>query len=100
MSDDQQVERITILGEEIPVRIADTDGVAREAVNLVEEKVQSIQEGSNSPSNLQVALLSSLNIAGEYIKQKRETQEQQLSESTADRLRSLSDRIENLLADE
>jgi cell division protein ZapA (FtsZ GTPase activity inhibitor) len=99
MNNEQDVERITILGEELPVRVTDSDGVAREAVELVEDKLQSIQEGSNPPSNLQLALLSSLNLAGELVKKRREHEEDTLSPETSDRLRSLSARLENLLAE-
>lgn len=100
MNNDRELERITILGEELPVRVTDSDGVAHEAVELVQKKIQSIQEGSDPPSNLQLALLSSLNLAGELVQTRRENEEDSLSEETADRLRSLSARLEELLVDE
>lgn len=99
MSDSSEVERLTILGEELPVRISDTDGVAREALELVEEKIESIRQGSNPPSNLKLALLSSLNLAGELVKEKTNPQEDTLSEETAQRLNQLSDRLDKLLSE-
>ncbi len=100
MNNDRDVERITILGEELPVRVTDSDGVAHEALDLVREKIESIQEGSDPPSNLQLALLSSLNLAGELVQTKRKNEEDSLSEESADRLRSLSARLEDLMAEE
>jgi len=100
MTNDRDVENIKILGEELPVRVTDSDDVAQKAVELVQEKIESIQESSNPPSNLQLALLSSLNLAGELVQTRRENEEDSLSEETVDRLRSLSTRLEELLTEE
>lgn len=99
MSDPSDVERLTILGEELPVRISDSDGVAHEALKLLEQKIESIREGSNPPSNLKLALLSSLNLAGELVKERKNPNEETLSEETTQRLNQLSDRLDKLLSE-
>ncbi len=100
MSDPDQVERLTLLGEELPVRVSEEDDLARQAVKLVREKLDSVGEGSGSPSDLQAALLSSLNLAGDLVRKRRKDRKQHLSEDTTDRVRNLTERIDELLARE
>jgi cell division protein ZapA (FtsZ GTPase activity inhibitor) len=98
MSDSNDVERLTILGEELPVRISEEDQLARKAMNLVKDKLDTVEENADSPSNLQRALLSSLNLAGDLVRERRESKDQNLSGETTNRIRNLSERIDDLLA--
>jgi cell division protein ZapA (FtsZ GTPase activity inhibitor) len=98
MSDSNNVERLTILGEELPVRISEEDQLARQALNLVQDKLDTVEENADSPSNLQRALLSSLNLAGDLVRERRESKDQNLSGDTTNRIRKLSERIDDLLA--
>lgn len=98
MSDSDDVQKINLLGEELPVRVSDSDN-AREAYRMVKEKIDSIRDQSNSPSNLQLALLSSLNLAGELLEREEEAQENQLSGQLLDRIESLTNDIDEALAD-
>lgn len=95
--DDNGIQRLNLLGEELPVRISESGVEAREAIELVERNIESLRENSSPPSNLQLALLCALNLAGELLELQRQSQQERLSNSTADQMRSLTERIENLL---
>lgn len=97
MSNSDDVQKISLLGEELPVRVSDSDH-AREAYTMVKDKLDSIRERSNSPSNLQLALLCSLNIAGELLAKEEKVEETQLSDPLVDRIKSLTDEINESLS--
>lgn len=97
MTDSDDVQKLSLLGEEIPVRVSDSEE-AREAYSMVKDKIEAIREQSNSPSNLQLALLCSLNLAGELLTTEEEVQDNQLSDELQQRIESLTDDIDATLA--
>lgn len=97
MSDNDDVQKINLLGEELPVRVADSEH-AREAYKMVQEKIDSIRDQSNSPTNLQLALLCSLNIAGELIQSREDTEDQRLPDQLRSRVVELTGEIEQTLS--
>lgn len=96
MTNSEDVKKLSLLGEEIPVRVSDSDE-AREAYSIVKEKIESIREQSKSPSNLQLALLCSLNLAGELLNTEERIEENQLSDQLLSQIEELSREIEETL---
>lgn len=76
--------RVTILGDEYPVR-GDVDGVTtRTVVDYVNQKIEEVRGKSATFDKLKVAILSALNIAGELFeyRSRNDSAEQQLMELT------------------
>ncbi|MFB6344530.1 MAG: cell division protein ZapA [bacterium] len=97
MTESEDVQKLSLLGEELPVKVSDSDN-AREAYSIVKEKLNSIRDQSNSPSNVQLALLCSLNLAGELLSTEKEAEKNQLSDSVIDRIKTLTDDINEVLS--
>lgn len=96
MTNGDDVQKLSLLGEEIPVRVSDSDE-AREAYTIVKDKIESIRQQSKSPSNLQLALLCSLNLAGELLNTEEQVEENQLSDDLLSELEDLSREINETL---
>jgi cell division protein ZapA len=93
-----QSARVTILGDEYPIR-GDVDGETTQRVaEYVNETVAQVRGKSASADKLKLAVLSALNIAGELFeyRSRNETSEQQLRDAER-RAGALADRIEEAL---
>jgi len=82
---------VKLLGQEISVLSDSGDDHVARVVNYVNEKVNEIAKNSNNFNNLNVAILTALNIADEFIKSKA------VEESKYNQLESRSEQLINLI---
>jgi cell division protein ZapA (FtsZ GTPase activity inhibitor) len=82
---------IRLLGQRIPLKSSETDeGLVREVVAVVTERIRDAEKRSKGASAAhQVILLALLDLAAEYVKAKRKTQDFQ---------RQMNDKAEKLLS--
>lgn len=74
--------RVTILGDEYPVR-GDVDGeTTRRVVDYVNQKIDEVRGKTTAYDKIKLAILSALNIAGELFeyRSRQESAQQQLDE--------------------
>lgn len=94
-SEDRQT--IRILGETIPVKSTEQTDEQREALKLVRDQIKSMRRQSSGASRLQIALLTSLNIAGHLVQLQRSDQVESMSSDQRDRLESLHRKLLSLM---
>jgi cell division protein ZapA len=87
-----QSTRVTILGDEYPVRGDVDDATTRRVVEYVNQKAEEIREKSATFDKLKVAILSALNIAGELFEYRTR------NDSVMQQLETLEHRAEKLVA--
>lgn len=68
---------VSILGQKIVVKTDQDEAFVAEVAALVNRKIGEVVQGARGSSNLMVALLACLNIAGEYLKVKRQGQKKE-----------------------
>jgi cell division protein ZapA len=67
---------VTILGQKFVVRSESDEKYVREVATFVDQKMSGVQQKTNSVSNLNIAILSAMNIADEFFNYKRKKEQQ------------------------
>jgi len=93
-----QSARVTILGDEYPIRGDVDSATTRRVADYVNAKVAEVRGKSAAADKLKVAVLSALNIAGELFEYRSQTEEaQQHVRELEQRAGRLADRIDEAL---
>jgi cell division protein ZapA (FtsZ GTPase activity inhibitor) len=87
---ESQSTRVTILGNEYPIRSDVDDDTMLRIVHYVNQKVQQARETSSSYDRLKIAVLATLNITGELFEYRTKV------EALERRLRELEARTDQL----
>ena len=98
MEDSGRVVKVTIFGESYPIRArVEDEAYVRTIAQFVDSKMKEIDETMKPSSNMKVAILTALNIADELMSLQKERD--QLNLTYQDRIRSVSDALEKVLAE-
>ncbi len=95
-SPEQSRKKFSLLGTQLPIRAREEEELTEEAFRRVKEGVEALKKQSESASNLQIALLTALNLAGELIRREEESPPGNLSPETFDRIKKLKGEIDQL----
>lgn len=82
--------RVTILGDEYPIKGDVDDATTKQVVEYVNDRIDEVKTMSRAPDKVKIAVLSALNIAGELFEYRSQT------DDAKQRLEELEDRIERL----
>lgn len=70
----ERLVKLEVLGQEYPLRTDASEEDVQEVLNLVRSQVEVYSRGANKSLPLdKIAILASVNLAGEYIKLKKDT---------------------------
>ena len=89
---EKQSTRVTILGDEYPVRGSVDDATTHRVVQYLNQTIEEIRGKSATFDKLKVSILSALNITGELFEYRSR------SDSVEQQLQSLAHRAEKLVA--
>jgi len=83
---------VTILGQKFVVRSESDEMYVKNVANFVDQKMNDILQKTKTVSNLNVAILSAMNIADEYFSYKRKKED--ACQNVADRLAKMVEVID------
>ncbi len=95
-SPERSKKKFSLLGTQLPIRARENEDLTEEAFQRVKEGVKTLEERSENASNLQIALLTALNLAGELIRREESSPPGNLSKETFARIKNLTDKINNV----
>ncbi len=92
-------DSVELLGVDIPVKTGENPELIDRSLELVEEKIESIETKAPQASRLQVALLTALNLAGELTAAQIEDQPEGLSDELLNRFEQVQQKLNSLEED-